>query len=39
MTCVIGYLDLKHNCSWIGGDSLGSGYMNKATNENEKVFK
>jgi len=39
MTCIIGYLDKKNDCVWIGGDSLGSNGYTKAVEQQPKVFR
>lgn len=38
MTCVIGYLDKKNDCVYLGGDSLGSNGWMKTTYHQRKVF-
>jgi len=32
-------IDIQNNCAWIGGDSLGSNWSNKATYLQPKVFR
>lgn len=39
MTCIIGFLDKKEDCVWIGGDSLGSNGYTKAVESQPKVFR
>lgn len=39
MTCIIGMLDRKNECVWIGGDSLGSNGYCKSTYSQPKVFR
>lgn len=39
MTCIVGILDAKNNCAWIGGDSLGSNYYTKTIQSPSKVFR
>ena len=39
MTCIIGYLDKKEDCVWIGGDSLGSNGYTKAVEAQSKIFR
>lgn len=39
MTCIIGYIDKKNDCTWIGGDSLGSDGFIKAVQTPSKVFR
>jgi ATP-dependent protease HslVU (ClpYQ) peptidase subunit len=39
MTCIVGFLDKKNDCVWIGGDSLGSNSYTKATQSPSKVFR
>lgn len=39
MTCIVGYLDRKNGCTWIGGDSLGSNGFTKEIIALGKVFK
>lgn len=39
MTCIIGYLDKKNDCVWIGGDSLGSNGYTKSVEKQSKVFR
>ena len=39
MTCIIGYIDKKENCVWIGCDSLGSNGYTKAVESQPKIFR
>jgi len=39
MTCIVGYFDAINECSWIGGDSLGSNNSYKDVYVQPKVFK
>ncbi|MSA02249.1 hypothetical protein GKG47_09380 [Lactonifactor sp. BIOML-A3] len=39
MTCIIGYLDKKNKCTWIGCDSLGSNGYTKAVESQPKIFR
>ena len=39
MTCIVGYVDKKENCVWIGADSLGSNGFTKSVESQPKVFK
>ena len=39
MTCIIGYVDKKENCVWMGADSLGSNGFTKSVENQPKVFK
>jgi ATP-dependent protease HslVU (ClpYQ) peptidase subunit len=39
MTCIIGYLDKKNKCTWIGCDSLGSNGYTKAIELQPKIFR
>lgn len=39
MTCIIGFLDKKNDCVWIGGDSLGSNFYTKKAQTPSKVFR
>ena len=39
MTCIIGYIDKKNDCVWIGGDSLGSNGRTKTVYSQPKVFR
>ena len=39
MTCIIGMLDKKNDCVWIGGDSLGSNGFTKAIEAQPKIFR
>jgi ATP-dependent protease HslVU (ClpYQ) peptidase subunit len=39
MTCIIGMLDKKNDCVWIGGDSLGSNGFTKAVEAQPKIFR
>lgn len=39
MTCIVGVLNKKEDCVYIGADSLGSSYYNKTIFKNRKVFK
>ena len=39
MTCIVGYLDKKNDCVWIGGDSLGSNGYTQAVQAQAKVFR
>jgi ATP-dependent protease HslVU (ClpYQ) peptidase subunit len=39
MTCIIGYVDLKNACVWVGGDSLGSNGYTKEVNAQSKIFR
>lgn len=39
MTCIIGYLDKKNECVWMGCDSLGSNGYTKAIQHQAKAFK
>lgn len=39
MTCIVGVFDQENDCAWIGGDSLGSNWNNKATYLQPKVFR
>lgn len=39
MTCIVGYLDAKRDCVWIGADSLGSNGITKAVEQQSKVFR
>lgn len=38
MTCIVGFVDKKNDCVWMGGDSLGSNGYTKNVETNEKVF-
>ena len=38
MTCIIGYIDHKENCTWMGCDSLGSDGYTKAVEGGAKAF-
>lgn len=39
MTCIVGMLDKENDCAWMGGDSLGSSWIGKATYLQPKVFR
>lgn len=39
MTCIIGMLDKKNDCVWMGGDSLGSNGLTKTVQSSPKIFK
>ena len=39
MTCIIGYIDKKENCVWIGCDSLGSNGYTKSVESQPKIFR
>lgn len=39
MTCIVGVLDKKEDCVYIGADSLGSNWCSQALYKNKKVFK
>lgn len=39
MTCIIGYLDKKNDCVWMGCDSLGSNGYTKSVEHQAKAFK
>lgn len=39
MTCIIGMIDKKNDCVWIGGDSLGSNGFTKAVESQPKIFR
>ncbi|WP_206459347.1 hypothetical protein [Anaerovorax sp. IOR16] len=39
MTCIIGYADKENDCTWIGGDSLGSNGFTKDVQTPSKVFR
>jgi ATP-dependent protease HslVU (ClpYQ) peptidase subunit len=39
MTCIIGMVDKKNDCVWIGGDSLGSNGFTKEVQQQPKIFK
>ena len=39
MTCIVGVLDKKENCVYVGADSLGSNWCSQAIYKNRKVFK
>lgn len=38
MTCIIGFIDKKEKCTWIGCDSLGSNGYTKAVESQAKAF-
>lgn len=38
MTCIIGFVDKKNDCVWMGADSLGSNGYTKSVNTQPKVF-
>ena len=38
MTCIIGFVDKKKDCVWMGCDSLGSNGWTKAVEANSKAF-
>lgn len=38
MTCIIGFVDKKNDCVWMGADSLGSNGYTKSVNIQPKVF-
>lgn len=38
MTCIVGYVDKKNDCVWIGADSLGSNSHNKTVRNDPKFF-
>lgn len=38
MTCIIGYIDKRNDCIWMGCDSLGSNGYTKSINNASKVF-
>lgn len=39
MTCIVGYLDKKNDCVWLGGDSLGSNGYTQSVQAQPKVFR
>lgn len=39
MTCIIGYIDKKEDCVWIGCDSLGSNGYTKTVESQPKIFR
>jgi ATP-dependent protease HslVU (ClpYQ) peptidase subunit len=39
ITCIVGYLDLVNDCTWIGGDSCGSNGYTKSIELQSKVFR
>lgn len=39
MTCIIGYVDAKNNCVWIGCDSLASNGHTKTVESQPKIFR
>ena len=39
MTCIVGFVDKKNDCVWIGADSLGSNGYTKSVNTQHKVFR
>lgn len=39
MTCIIGMIDKKNDCVWMGADSLGSDGFTKAIQSQPKVFR
>lgn len=39
MTCIIGYLDKKNKCTYIGCDSLGSNGYTKTVEHQPKIFR
>lgn len=39
MTCIVGFVDKKNECVWIGGDSLGSNGYTQAVQAQPKVFR
>ena len=38
MTCIIGYLDKKKNCVWMGCDSLESNGYTKSIQSQSKIY-
>ena len=38
MTCIIGMFDVKNDCVWIGGDSMGSNGYTQSIYSNPKIF-
>ena len=39
MTCIVGYIDKKNDCVWLGADSLGSNGYSKSVQSQPKVFR
>lgn len=39
MTCIVGIFDKENDCTWIGGDSLGSNGYSKTLGAQAKVFR
>ena len=38
MTCIIGFVDKKEDCVWLGGDSMGSNGYTQGIYTNPKIF-
>ena len=39
MTCIVGFVDKKNDCVYIGADSLGSNGYTKSVQSQPKVFR